>query len=96
MKTLTVGEIRKLAKNHKYFIGKTKYENINGINSKAVFDGTNVNFHGNYKTHYLTFEPCSLNEYISHKLPFFRESDKEIIEYMNNKKNNDQQTTIKH
>lgn len=85
MKTLKVGEIRKFAKNHKYFIGKTKYGNVNGINAKSVFDGINVSFSDKFKTHYISFRPCSLNEYISHKLPFFRESDKEIIEYMNNK-----------
>ena len=77
MERLTKRQVVKALKENKYLLLRTaNFGIIYGVNCKVLSLKNNVNSTEDNRldeeTCYASFKPCSLNEYISHKMPFDR------------------------
>ena len=69
---MTVGQIRKAAKNHKYLLLREKQSGILlGFNSAVILNTQkNKSYRDGLETRYSSFKPCSIVEYIERKVKF--------------------------
>lgn len=67
---MTVGQIRRAAKVHKYLLIRRYNGQQFAVNSKIIDIGENVSRPDNRETVFMSFKACNFQEYISKKLPF--------------------------
>lgn len=70
-KRLTVGQLKKACDEFKYLLVRFPSGNKMGINTGVSRIATKKKTYNDFSlTDFIGFEPCSLNEYITHKHPF--------------------------
>lgn len=67
---MTVSQVRKAARQYRFLILRTDTNKVLGVNAKSIFTKKNNEWHGNAKTDFVSFKPCSFNEYITKKVGF--------------------------
>lgn len=77
MDLLTVGQIEKFCKKHKYVLLRESGNYRFAINTKVINISNNRGHHGNEKTVFIGVEKCDLMTYIYYKIPFYPLDKKE-------------------
>jgi hypothetical protein len=67
---MTVGDIQKACKKHKYILLRLLGGRLVCVNSKVMKMGLNTGRSKSQTTDYIGLIPCSFNEYINYKVPF--------------------------
>lgn len=68
---LTTKQVKKILESNKYVLMRKTDGELIGINCKLVtYDRMKIHFTKskmNWRTRYVSYKPCSFNEYLSHK-----------------------------
>lgn len=71
METMTAKRLKKACEKHEYILCRYPNGSITGINTKiAKLTNAKKNYKANNKTLFVSYKPCSFDEYINHKSKF--------------------------
>ena len=68
---ITYGQLKKLAKTHKFLLLRDEDGHLYGLNTASIFKGRNTHHSDNSLLYgFGSWIPCSIAEYITYKMPY--------------------------